>query len=96
MGQCAFKLIQYMACGVPVVASPVGANVHVVDGACGLLPGGPQAWLDALRRLRDDRALRQSMGTAGRRRVEQLYSLRNTLPIMVDTIKASAAKRRDG
>jgi glycosyltransferase involved in cell wall biosynthesis len=95
-GKCAFKLIQYMACGVPVVASPVGANVHVVDGACGLLPGGPQAWLDALRRLRDDRALRQSMGTAGRRRVEQLYSLRNTLPIMVDTIKASAAKRRDG
>jgi glycosyltransferase involved in cell wall biosynthesis len=92
-GKCAFKLIQYMACGVPALASPVGANAQVMDDACGLLAGGPEAWLDGLRRLRDDVALRKSMGAAARKRVEQFYSLRTMLPIMAETIKTVAAKR---
>ena len=92
-GKCAFKLIQYMACGVPVVASPVGANVDVVNNGNGLLADSVGDWLDALRRLRDDPALRQSFGTTARQTVEQLYSLRSTLPVMVKTIKAVAARR---
>ena len=91
-GKCAFKLIQYMACGVPALASPVGANAQVVDAACGLLAGTPGAWLDGLRRLRDDVALRKSMGGAARKQVEQFYSLRSMLPIMAETIKTVAAK----
>lgn len=92
-GKCAFKLIQYMACGVPVVASPVGANVDVVNAASGLLADSAGDWLNALRRLRDDAALRQSFGTAARQTVEQSYSLRSTLPVMMKTIKAVAAGR---
>lgn len=92
-GKCAFKLIQYMACGVPVVASPVGANVDVVSSDCGLLAGSSAVWLGALRRLRDDPALRQSFGTAARQRVEKMYSLRSTLPVMEKTIKALVAGR---
>ncbi|MDR3453487.1 MAG: glycosyltransferase [Rhodoferax sp.] len=90
-GKCAFKLIQYMACGVPVIASPVGANVDVVNDACGLLAGSPLAWLDSLRRLRDGAALRKNFGIAARRRVEQLYSLDSALPVMAETIRAVAA-----
>ncbi|WP_309678790.1 glycosyltransferase [Polaromonas sp.] len=92
-GKCAFKLIQYMACGVPVLASPVGANVDVVAPDCGLLAASPAEWLNGLRRLRDDRALRQSFGAAARHRVEQLYSLDSTLPLMAETIKSVAAGR---
>jgi glycosyltransferase involved in cell wall biosynthesis len=91
-GKCAFKLIQYMACAVPVIASPVGANVDVVDSACGLLAANPSAWLDSLRRLRDDLALRQRCGVAARLRVEQMYSLHSTLPVMTKTIKSVAAR----
>jgi glycosyltransferase involved in cell wall biosynthesis len=90
-GKCALKLIQYMACGVPVIASPVGANLDVVDNSSGLLASDSDAWLGGLRRLRDDRALRRDMGVAGRQRVEQFYSLRTALPVMANAIKTVAA-----
>jgi glycosyltransferase involved in cell wall biosynthesis len=91
-GKCALKLLQYMACGVPVVASPVGANLDVVNAACGFFADNPDAWLDSLRRLRDDLLLRRSMGELGRRRIENLYSLRSALPTMVSTINLVAQK----
>jgi glycosyltransferase involved in cell wall biosynthesis len=92
-GKCALKLIQYMACGVPVIASPVGANLDVVGDSYGLLASDSDAWLGGLRRLRDDRALRRDMSVAGRQRIERFYSLRTALPIMTNAIKTVAAMR---
>jgi glycosyltransferase involved in cell wall biosynthesis len=92
-GKCALKLIQYMACGVPVIASPVGANLHVINGSCGLLASDSDAWLVGLRRMRDDRALRRNMGVAGRQCVEEYYSLRTGLPVMTNAIKTVAAMK---
>jgi glycosyltransferase involved in cell wall biosynthesis len=92
-GKCALKLIQYMACGVPVIASPVGANLDVINDSCGLFATDSDAWLAGLRRLRDDRGLRRDMGVAGRKCVEQFYSLRTALPVMTNAIKTVAAMR---
>jgi glycosyltransferase involved in cell wall biosynthesis len=89
-GKCAFKLIQYMACAVPVIASPVGANVEVVNGVCGLMASTPQEWTEALRLLRDRPAGRTEMGEAGRERVVQHYSLHNNLPVLADVITNTA------
>lgn len=89
-GKCAFKLIQYMACAVPVIASPVGANLDVVDGGCGLLASTTRQWLDALRSLRDQPGLRRSMGDAGREQVVQRYSLHQNLPVLADVIRGVA------
>jgi glycosyltransferase involved in cell wall biosynthesis len=86
-GKCAFKLIQYMACAVPVVASPVGANLDVVGGGCGLLASTTQQWLDALRNLRDQPALRRTLGDAGREQVVKRYSLHQNLPVLADVIR---------
>jgi glycosyltransferase involved in cell wall biosynthesis len=91
-GKCAFKLIQYMACGVPVVASAVGANVDVVDADCGLLASKPESWVQALRTLRDDSGLRRRMGEAGRERVVEHYSLHAALPVLADVIHKVAKK----
>ena len=85
-GKCAFKLIQYMACAVPVIASPVGANSDVVNSECGFLAATPQEWIDALRTLRDQPSLRIEMGQAGRKRVEQHYSLHHNLPVLTEVI----------
>jgi len=92
-GKCAFKLIQCMACGVPVVASPVGANNEVVTARCGFLADGDSDWLDALSRLVTDEPLRRSMGRAGRERVEQYYSLASATPRLAKVLNGSTAGR---
>jgi glycosyltransferase involved in cell wall biosynthesis len=86
-GKCAFKLIQYMACGVPVVASRVGANVDVVTPQCGFLVENATGWLSALRALRDDVPRRSQMGEAARMRIEKEYSLERNLPVLTRVIK---------
>ena len=89
LGKCAFKLIQYMACGVAVIASRVGANIDVVQPDCGRLVSGTDEWVQALRQLRDNVTMRQQMGEAGRARVEQHYSLRRNLPLLAQTVRAA-------
>jgi glycosyltransferase involved in cell wall biosynthesis len=86
-GKCAYKLIQCMACAIPVVASRVGANVEAVPPECGLLAGSPEQWLAAFRRLTADAELRQRMGTAARYWVEEHYSLRSALPVLTGVIQ---------
>ena len=85
-GKCAFKLLQYMACGLPVVASNVGANKEVINSKLGYLVDNDQMWLESLRLLRDNPILRKRLGAAGRARVEESYSLRSNLPILAKTI----------
>lgn len=90
-GKCGYKLIQYMACGLPVVASPVGVNAEIVEhGVNGFLANSPQEWEDALTTLLTDSALRQRMGQAGRRKVEEHYSLQVTGPRLVDLLSSAS------
>jgi len=80
-GKCGFKLIQYMACRKPVVASPVGVNREiVVDGVNGFLASSHDEWVRALERLKSDPELRKTMGANGRRMVEEKYCLQVTAP----------------
>jgi len=90
-GKCAYKLIQCMACGIPVVASRVGANVEAVPNSSGILVESPEQWLAALRRLASDSKLRQRMGVAARQWVEHRYSLRSALPVLTGVIQRSVA-----
>ncbi|WP_223428809.1 glycosyltransferase family 4 protein [Tateyamaria pelophila] len=75
-GKCGYKLIQYMACGLPVVASPVGVNRDIVEhGVNGFLAESDDDWHTAIETLLNDAELRRRMGAAGRRKVEERYSL---------------------
>jgi len=91
-GKCAFKLIQYMACAVPVIGSAVGANKTVVTSDCGYLATNDDEWLNAFRALRDNPIRRQQAGEAGRQRVTEHYCLQVTLPRLVAAIKRVAEK----
>ena len=67
-GKCGFKILQYQAAGLPVVASPVGVNAdYVAEGKTGFHAEDHKAWVNALDTLVRDAVLRKEMGLAGRR-----------------------------
>ena len=75
-GKCGLKVLQYMAAGLPVVANPVGTNQEmVIPGRTGFLANTPEEWAEAIRRLASDPELRRKLGTAGRRLMQQRYSV---------------------
>jgi glycosyltransferase involved in cell wall biosynthesis len=91
-GKCGFKLIQYMASLKPVIASPVGVNKDIVqDNVNGFLANNSEDWIGYFKVLKNDFVLRKKMGSAGRKIVEEKYSLQVTAPelfnIFQDAIK---------
>ena len=75
-GKCGFKLIQYLALGIPAVASPVGVNNKIIDhGMNGFLCTSDDEWLDGLTQLINDVTLRVKMGQKGREKIVEHYSV---------------------
>lgn len=86
-GKCAYKLIQYMACGLPTMASPIGANCEVViEGETGFFADTPSEWVEKLEQLLDDPALRERFGQAGRAQVQDAYCLQQVAPKLVQLL----------
>ncbi|MDC3382720.1 glycosyltransferase family 4 protein [Candidatus Pelagibacter sp.] len=82
-GKCGYKLIQYMACAVPVIASPVGINIEIITkNNCGLLADSNEEWKNAFKRLLNNPEKCGELGNAGRVAVEQIYSLKTQAPII--------------
>ncbi len=71
-GKCGFKILQYFAAGLPVIASPVGINGDfLMGGKTGLAAGQENEWVDAIKALLNDASRRQSMGQNGRNVAQQ-------------------------
>ena len=87
-GKCGYKLIQYMVCGLPVIASPVGVNADIVEhGVNGFLASTPHEWHSAIETLLSDADLRQRMGKAGRAKIEAHYSIQQIGPRITQFIQ---------
>lgn len=85
-GKSAYKLIQYLAAGLPAIASPVGENRRVLrPGETGFFASSPEEWTDALRQLRED-ALRERMAAAARRLAFD-YSTEKHGPVYAEFLK---------
>lgn len=75
-GKCGFKLIQYLALEIPAVSSAVGVNKKIIDnGVNGFLCNSEEEWYNALETLILNSELRKKMGTEGRKKIIQHYSL---------------------
>jgi glycosyltransferase involved in cell wall biosynthesis len=91
-GKCGLKLVQSMACGLPVVASPVGVNREIVEnGENGILASSDAEWEEALGRLIANREVRLRMGKAARQKVENEYTLERGFAKWMDVLAKSGA-----
>lgn len=87
-GKCSYKLIQYMGCGIPVIASAVGMNNDVVDdGVNGFLVSDERQWLDRLNQLIEDSILREAFGQKGREKIEKDFSIQNKHKVILSVLK---------
>jgi glycosyltransferase involved in cell wall biosynthesis len=90
-GKCGFKAIEFMACGVPVVAAAVGVNREIIrDGENGFLASSEDDWVEKLTRLLAEPALRRRFAEAGRQTVEDRYSRRANAPKLAAILRAAA------
>jgi glycosyltransferase involved in cell wall biosynthesis len=86
-----FKLLQYLALGVPAVCSPVGAVTEVVHhGENGLLADSPNEWRVQLGRIIADGALRHRLTRAGHETVAQRYTINRVAPLLADGLREAA------
>ena len=75
-GKCSFKMLLYMAVGLPVVVSPVGHNREVMHwDDVGFAATTATEWYDALSSIFKDSRLADRLGQAGRTVVETHYSV---------------------
>jgi glycosyltransferase involved in cell wall biosynthesis len=95
-GKEAYKIKEYMAAALPVVASPVGHNVRVLeDGVTGYFATTDEEWVDRLCRLINDPELRRAMGAAGRQRARQEYAVDRFHSVIGDIV-AQLVMQADG
>jgi glycosyltransferase involved in cell wall biosynthesis len=88
-GKSGFKAIQYMAVGIPYVATPVGGSAEIGEvNTTHFFASNNAEWLSALATLISDSELRQKMGAAARRHVTENYGL----PAQADKLAAALAE----
>jgi len=76
-GKCGFKIIQYMALGIPALASPVGVNSNIIENKVnGFLCNNEKDWHEKLSLVLDSSQLRTELGLMGRKKIEEKFSLK--------------------
>ncbi|MBK5204245.1 MAG: glycosyltransferase family 4 protein [Polaromonas sp.] len=87
-GKCSFKMLTYMAVGIPVVVSPVGMNSEILaQGPCGFAAKTSDDWVDAISTLLSDTTLACQMGRSGRQIVEARYARNVIAPQLAQLLK---------
>ena len=90
-GKCSFKMLQYMAAGLPVIASPFGMNADVMaKGEVGFAAESTDQWYQALEALYKDWNLQIKLGNTGRKVVEEHYSAGPVAAKLAQILKTTA------
>lgn len=89
LGKCSFKAVEYMACGMPTVASGVGENNNLIqNGENGFLVDTGEEWVKAIQKLVSGRELRIKIGQAARQTILERYSFESNIPKIAQIIKS--------
>ncbi|EJD6500954.1 glycosyltransferase [Providencia rettgeri] len=85
-GKCGYKIIQYFACKIPVVASPVGVNCTLIEQDNGFLCKTPQEWSNALEQLIKNEELRKRLGNSGYNKVNKFFTYQSQVNNIISVI----------
>lgn len=86
-GKCGFKAILYMNMGIPCVCSPVGMNKEIMlNGVNGFFASTEEEWIEKLSRLIENPELRRRLGMAGRKTIEEKYSVKVNAPKYLEVL----------
>lgn len=92
--KCAFKAIEYMACGVPAVASPIGeTNMLIKDGKTGFFAHTMKEWVFVLGKLAGSIELRKSMGIQAQQNIQRAYSYHAIISLMHAALRDMSKSR---
>lgn len=87
-GKCSFKMLTYMAVGIPVVVSPVGMNSEILaQGSCGFSAKTSDDWVDAISTLLSNTTLACQMGRSGRQIIEARYARNVIAPQLAQLLR---------
>lgn len=91
-GKCGLKILQYMAAGLPVIASPVGVHNNILSRGVGLLARTREEWIAGLRQLVEDFQLRAELGRQGRNRIETQFHVDQWGPVLAERLAEVASR----
>ncbi len=92
--KCGAKLLQYLAVGVPGIATPIGVNAEILAGnRVGFSASTSEEWTFGLRTLLSDASLREAMGQAGRELVCRNYSIQSSYPKLMGALQELVSRR---
>lgn len=87
-GKCSYKMLQYMACGKPVIVSPVGMNNKLLTAdTIGVAANNTVGWLNAFNTLKNDNDFHTTCSLNGRNLVEKNYSVAIYTPVIINHFK---------
>ena len=88
-GKCALKAIEYMACAVPAIVSPVGANISLVEnGIDGWQAETTEDWVSVITHIVNNPSSLSEIGMKAQRKVERHYSYDAIIPLMKQVIES--------
>jgi len=93
-GKLGCKMLQYMALGIPTVASDTVTNREImINGENGFLAKNEQEWEASLNKLIDSYELRLEMGNKARKAIEEKCSLKKNFDILIDILNKTKSQR---
>jgi glycosyltransferase involved in cell wall biosynthesis len=88
-GKSGLKALQYMAAGVPTIATAIGTNFRIIkDGYNGFLVKNNEEWIACLKKLINDEQLRRTIGQTGAEEVEKKFSINANRDIYLNIIRS--------
>ncbi len=96
LGKSSLKALQYMALGIPTVATAVGTNFRVIeDGVSGFLVSSDEAWIKTLEKLMNDQQLRAATGSNAAKRVENYFSIHANQSVYLNILDTVSGRQAD-